>query len=239
MNILVCNDDGIDAYGIELLASKLIKYGNVYVISPDRPRSAASHSIVLHKPIMFSRVDKIPGAICYKTSGVPADCVRLAAGALDVKFDIVFSGCNNGLNLGTDIIYSGTVAGAREAVIQGIPGIAISTDADCFKIVENELDELLSLIFDKRLYSNDYVLNINFPVKGFEASKGFKLCRQGDKIFTCKYKLEDGLYRDESYPYIFDKNSDTDVYLADLGYITLVPLKIDQTNLEALKNLKL
>ncbi len=239
MNILVCNDDGIDAYGIELLASRLTKYGNVYVIAPDRPRSASSHSIVLHRPIELKRVEKIPGVICYKTSGVPADCVRLATGALDVKFDIVFSGCNNGLNLGTDIIYSGTVSVAREALIEGIPGVAISTDVSCFKIVEKELDPLLELIFNKRLYSKEYALNINFPVKGYSESTGTRVCKQGDKIFTSKYSRDGELYIDESYPYIFDKREDTDVYLADKGYITIVPLKVDQTNLEALEKIKL
>ena len=152
MNILVVNDDGIKAIGIKILATALLKHGNVYVVAPDRPRSAASHKVILHKPLSFEAVDEIDGAICYKTSGMPADCVRLATGILDVKFDLVFSGVNNGLNIGTDIIYSGTVAAAREANIEYIPAVAISTDFDSFDIVEKELDSVLELVFNKKLY---------------------------------------------------------------------------------------
>ena len=139
LNILVVNDDGIKGRGIHILASRLKKYGNVYVVSPDRGRSAASHKVILHKPLTFEKVDVIEGANCYQTSGMPADCVRLANIILDVDFDLVFSGVNDGLNLGTDIIYSGTCAGAREGVIEGIPGVAVSTDFKSFDIVEKEL----------------------------------------------------------------------------------------------------
>ena len=240
MNILVVNDDGIDAIGIEILAKALMKYGEVTIVSPDRGRSAASHSIVLHRPIEVTRVEKFNGITSYKISGVPADCVRVGIGLLDTKFDIVFSGVNNGLNLGTDILYSGTCAAAREGVIEGVAGVAISTDVDQFDIVLRELDSLLELVFNKRLYSKDYMLNINFPVKGYDKSLGYKLCRMGDKIFTtCFKELGNNLYMDKSYPSILDKNEGTDVYEADCGYITLVPVGIDQTNKEALEKLKL
>ena len=238
MNILVVNDDGINAIGIKILATALLKYGNVYVCAPDRGRSAASHSVILHKPMLAEKDYEIAGAECYKIDGMPADCVRLATSILNVKFDIVFSGINNGLNLGTDIIYSGTVAAAREALIEGIPGVAISTDLDSFDIVNNEIDSLLELIFKNKLYSNDYVLNINFPVKGFIESKGLSLAKQGIKIFNTKFDLaSDNMYNVSSEEEIHDTNPLTDVYLADQGYITLVPLKIDQTNYEVLQDL--
>ena len=121
-NILVVNDDGINAIGIKILATKLLKYGNVYVVSPDRGRSAASHKVILHKPLTFEHVDVIESAKCYQKSGMPADCVRLANIILDVDFDIVISGVNDGLNLGTDIIYSGTCAGAGAAGDDGEDG---------------------------------------------------------------------------------------------------------------------
>lgn len=239
MNILVVNDDGIKGKGIHILASRLLKYGNVYVVSPDRGRSAASHSVILNKPLTFEKVDEIEGATCYQTSGMPADCVRLATIILGVKFDVVFSGVNDGLNLGTDIIYSGTVAGAREAVIEGIPGVAISTDFKSFEIVEKELDGLLELVFNSKLYSNDYILNINFPVSKYTESKGIKVARQGDKIFTSIFtEIEKNLYDVVNEEEIHDKRTDTDVYLADEGYITLVPVQVDQTNYEGLNKLK-
>ncbi len=238
MNILVVNDDGINAIGIKILANKLLKYGNVYVVSPDRGRSAASHKVILHKPLTFEKVEVIEGATCYQTSGMPADCVRLANIILDVDFDIVISGVNDGLNLGTDIIYSGTCAGAREGVIEGIPGVAISTDFKAFDIVEKELDNVLELVFNNKLYSKDYVLNINFPISKFNESKGIKVARQGDKIFTSIFtEIDTNLYAVANEEEIHDQNEDTDVYLADNGYITLVPVKIDSTDYKSLEKL--
>ena len=239
MNILVVNDDGIKGRGIHILASRLKKYGNVYVVSPDRGRSAASHSVILTKPLTFEKVDEIDGVTCYQTSGMPADCVRLATIILDVDFDVVFSGVNDGLNLGTDIIYSGTCAGAREAVIEGIPGVAISTDFKSFDIVEKEIDNVLELVINKKLYSKEYVLNINFPISKFTESKGIKLAKQGDKIFTSIFsEIEPNLYSVVNEEEIHDKREDTDVYLADKGYVTLVPVQVDQTNYEGLNKLK-
>ena len=239
MNILVVNDDGIKGRGIHVLASRLKKYGNVYVVSPDRGRSAASHSVILTKPLTFEKVDEIDGVTCYQTSGMPADCVRLATIILDVDFDVVFSGVNDGLNLGTDIIYSGTCAGAREAVIEGIPGVAISTDFKSFDIVEKEIDNVLELVINKTLYSRNYILNINFPISKFTESKGIKLAKQGDKIFTSIFsEIEPNLYSVVNEEEIHDKREDTDVYLADQGYVTLVPVQVDQTNYEALNRLK-
>ena len=239
MNILVVNDDGIKGRGIHILASRLKKYGNVYVVSPDRGRSAASHSVILTKPLTFEKVDEIDGVTCYQTSGMPADCVRLATIILDVDFDVVFSGVNDGLNLGTDIIYSGTCAGAREAVIEGIPGVAISTDFKSFDIVEKEIDNVLELVINKTLYSRNYILNINFPISKFTESKGIKLAKQGDKIFTSIFsEIEPNLYSVVNEEEIHDKREDTDVYLADQGYVTLVPVQVDQTNYEALNRLK-
>ena len=238
MNILVVNDDGINAIGIKILATKLLKYGNIYVVSPDRGRSAASHKVILHKPLTFEKVDIIEGANCYQTSGMPADCVRLANIILDVDFDLVISGVNDGLNLGTDIIYSGTCAGAREGVIEGIPGVAVSTDFKSFDIVEKELDMVLDLVFSKKLYSKDYVLNINFPISKFNESKGIKVARQGDKIFTSIFtEIDTNLYAVANEEEIHDTKEDTDVYLADNGFITLVPVKVDSTDYKAIEKL--
>lgn len=230
MNILVVNDDGINAIGIKILATKLRRFGNIYVVAPNTGRSAASHSVVLNKPLLFEEVNVIEGVKCYQTSGMPADCVRLATIILGVKFDLVVSGVNDGLNLGTDIIYSGTCAGAREGVIEGIPGVAISTDFKSFDIVNKELDSVLDFVFEKKLYSKDYLLNINFPVGKYSESKGVKVARQGDKIFTSIFtEVEPNIYSVLNEEEIHDKREDTDVYLADMGYITLVPVGLDHT----------
>lgn len=239
MNILVVNDDGIDAVGIKKLAYALKKYGNVTVSAPDKGRSASSHSIILHDKLSYEYVGLKDGVNWYKTSGTPADCVRLAFDLIDTKFDVVFSGVNNGLNIGTDIIYSGTVAAAREANIEFVPAVAISTDFDSFDIVDRELDLVLEKIFNEKLYSKEYVLNVNFPTMKHTKSLGYKFCRQGIKNFKTKFvKDEDGLYRNTDSDIVYDKNIDTDVYLADEGFITFVPLKVEQTDYDKLIFLK-
>ena len=225
MNILVVNDDGVFHQGIKILAQNLMPYGNVYVVAPHRARSAASHSIVLTRPLSFERIDDIiEGAITYQIDGKPVDCVRLATSILDVKFDFVFSGINNGLNLGTDIIYSGTVAAAREGFIEGINSIAISCDRN-FNIVKNEIKDLIKYIFDNKLYSKDYVVNINFPTEEYNTSLGIKYTNQGIKRFKTEYeKNKDGKYIVKEDIITYDKCKDTDVYLASKGYITITYL---------------
>ena len=239
MNILVVNDDGIDAVGIRKLAIALKKYGNVIVCAPDTGRSAAGHSIVIHGSLSFDYVGAFDGIEWYKTSGTPADCVRLSMDLLDISFDVVFSGVNDGLNLGTDIIYSGTVSAAREANIEGVPAVALSTDYNSFSIVDQELDELLSYVFENQLYSSEFVLNINFPIGSFKESKGYRFCRQGIKNFKTSFsKTEEGRYLNGDSAIVYDENPDTDVYLASKGYITFVPLQIEQTKYDSLETLK-
>lgn len=238
MNILVVNDDGYDAIGIEILANALLKYGNVTVIAPDRGRSAASHSVILHSPLEF-KLQYVKNSIkYYSLSGMPSDCVRISS-VLNKKFDIVFSGINNGLNLGTDIIYSGTVAAAREAQIEGMCAVAISTDTNSFDIVNSSILELLDYVFENKLYSKSYVLNINYPTNKYKKHSGYRLATQGKKIFNTKFELmKDGMYHVSSEEEIHDDNDKTDVYLADLGYITFVPLKVEQVDDEAYKLLE-
>lgn len=233
LNILVTNDDGIYAEGIKILANALKKYGNVTVVAPMECRSAGSHSIHLKKPISFEKVDAIDGVECYGISGTTVDCVRLATSIFDNSFDVIFSGVNNGLNLGTDIIYSSTVAAAREGFIEGVAAVSISTDVGCFEIVEAELENLLDYIFDCHLFSNEYYLNINFPVKGKLKSEGVRIARQGIKRFKTTFeKNEDGLYFEAHNDITYDEDISTDVALAAMGYITMVPLVVDQTDEE-------
>lgn len=222
MNILVVNDDGINAEGIKILTEKLLKYGNVYVLAPDKERSAASHSINIVSPLLIEEVKPIvKGCKCYKTDGTPVDCVRLANGGLGLDFDIVFSGINYGLNIGTDIIYSGTCAAAREAYIEGLAAVAISCDRR-FDIVKEEIDDILNLIFNDKLYSKDYYLNINFPIHDYQRSKGIKFTKMGKKRFKTTYMKNDkGFYEVIKDEILYDVDLDTDAYLSLNGYTTI------------------
>lgn len=234
--ILVVNDDGIEAEGIRILSNALKKYGNVTVCAPDKGRSAASHSITIKESLKFEKIDKIEDVECYKINGTPADCVRVATSVLGNNFDLVFSGVNEGLNLGTDAIYSGTVAAAREAHIEYLPSIAISAPQESFSIVAKEIDQLLEKIFTEKLFSKEYTLNINFPTKEFKDSKGIVFARQGVKRFKTEYQeIKSKEFKGYKDTITYDKNVDTDVYLAYRGYITITPLKVDQTDYEMLK----
>ncbi|WP_448572563.1 5'/3'-nucleotidase SurE [Trichothermofontia sp.] len=131
MRLLISNDDGIFAMGIRILANTLAAAGHeVMVVCPDRERSATGHGLTLHKPIRAEIIESIfhPAVTAWACSGTPSDCVKLAIGALcDPLPDFVLSGINHGANLGTDILYSGTVSAAMEGVIEGdIPSIALS-----------------------------------------------------------------------------------------------------------------
>lgn len=234
MNFLLVNDDGYNALGINILKKHLKPYGNIYVIAPNVEKSGSSHSFSYCGPFYLTKVCENE----YTLNAFPVDCVRLST-VLDVKFDIVFSGINNGLNLGTDIIYSGTLGAAREALIQKIPSIAISTDRNSFEIVEKEIDDVLKLVFDNKLYSDEYILNINFPTSDFKKSVGYRVAKMGKKIFTTTFKKQNDYYESLFEKVEYDKDTETDVYLSLKGYTTIVPLKLNQTDEEKLETLKI
>ena len=128
MNILITNDDGINAEGIKILSEAISKIANTYVVAPDSQRSASGHGITLDKPILINDEFIAENIKAYSTSGTPADCVKVGIRAIlkDVEIDLVLSGINNGPNLGTDVIYSGTVAAAVEGLVENKPSIALS-----------------------------------------------------------------------------------------------------------------
>ena len=124
MNILLTNDDGFEAKGIRTLYKLLQKYGNVVIVAPDSPRSAGSASVTLDRPIQLVKVEEN----IFKCSGTPVDCVSLGLCVLNMDFDIVVSGCNNGLNISYDTMYSGTIGACLEAMIFQKPAIAFSSN---------------------------------------------------------------------------------------------------------------
>jgi len=239
MNILVVNDDGYKAEGIKILADKIKKYGNVYVMSPDKQQSGASHCITLHTYVKIHERDNFGESIkAWSIEGTPADCVIFALKYLKLDIDLVVSGINDGPNLGTDTIYSGTLAGATEASVHNIPSIAFSADFGNFEVTEREMDKVLEVIFDNKLYSTDYVLNVNFPMKEFEEVKGIKVTEQGVRLFSHDF-LEDG---DKIWAkgWWGDATNEphTDVYAFENGYISLCPMGISRAHSEGINRLK-
>ena len=165
MRILITNDDGIDAAGIRKLAQIAVKISDeVYIVAPSGQRSAVSHSITVAEALRIRRVPfSVEVKAAYSCSGMPADCVKVAVQAvLDRRPDVVISGINNGHNMGYDSVYSGTVAAAREAVYQGIKGIAVSTWREEHALVDRYLEEILRDAIDRKMLPHE-IWNINFP----------------------------------------------------------------------------
>lgn len=196
MKILISNDDGLLANGIRALIEALAPCHDVYVVAPDRERSAAGHSLTLHTPLRVEEVNAKYGAKrCWMTTGTPGDCVKLAINAIlekDELPDLVISGINHGPNLGADILYSGTVSCAMEGAMMGYPSMATSlasmnTDFEAFKVSAEFVADLLNKIDIKRIPPKT-ILNINVPGLEKEDIGGVAVTELGSRMFTDAYE---------------------------------------------------
>lgn len=193
--ILITNDDGIEASGIIRLAKAAKKYGEVWVVAPEKQRSAASHSITLNTYIdVYEHTFPVEGVKAYAITGTPGDCIRLGVlNILPKKPDIVLSGINYGYNAGTDVQYSATVGAAMEAVFQGVPAIAFSEGTDDGYMVTDEyLDDILAELIDTP-YVHREIVNVNFPYCKVEEVKGVLRDRINSAgcIYRDRYNLEE------------------------------------------------
>ena len=222
MRILVANDDGIESEGIKTLAKVLSKRHKVTIVAPDGNRSAFSHSLTISKNLIFKEVKVSDDFDAYTVSGTPADCVKFALHYFtDEKFDMVCSGINMGNNLGSDIMYSGTVAAAVEANFLGLKSIAFSnTGRKDFDFSANAA--VIEKIFDKvaELSSTEY------------ASIGIQ------KYSDSYVKNDDGTYRLVGEPVDTKQDENCDVVLSNKGYVTVTPVLYDRTDYAAMKNFK-
>lgn len=196
MKILISNDDGILSNGIRALIEALSPCHDVYVVAPDRERSAAGHSLTLHTPLRVEEVDAKYGAKrCWMTTGTPGDCVKLAINAIlneDEKPDLVISGINHGPNLGADILYSGTVSCAMEGAMMGYPSIATSlasmkNEPEDFVFAANFIAELLNKL-DRYKIPAHTILNINIPGLEKDDIAGIAITELGSRMFTDDYE---------------------------------------------------
>ncbi|WP_017298479.1 5'/3'-nucleotidase SurE [Nodosilinea nodulosa] len=194
MNILVSNDDGIFALGIRTLATALAVAGHqVTVVCPDRERSATGHGLTMHKPIRAEIIESVfrDDILAWSCSGTPADCVKLALGALmATPPDVVVSGINHGANLGTDVVYSGTVSAAMEGVMEGIPAIAVSLTSFTQGSFAPAADFICDLLADRDRFplAAPMLLNINVPAVAAAEIKGAKITRQGIRRYFDQFE---------------------------------------------------
>ena len=236
MRILVTNDDGINSNGLEILVKFAQKFGDVICIAPKEEQSGKSHCIVIKEPFTVEKCDDIvDGVSTYVVDSTPADCVRIAKYFLLEEFDVVFSGINNGYNLGEDILYSGTVGAASEAILCGKKAIAFSTKRNCFNNITDELEKIYKIIEEKQLLEVHDFWNINIC----DNPLGVKYTSQGVTNFDAYYEqLENSYVLSKGGPDLSkDLNLDTDVNAIYHNYISISPLTVDRTNYNILKNL--
>ncbi len=235
MRILVTNDDGIRAPGLEILARWAQKLGTVTVVAPKVEQSAKSHSINIHTPFEAIKVKALAGIDCYSVDSAPADCVRFAHDGLNMNFDLVLSGINKGLNLGGDIAYSGTDAAIFEAAYYKCHAIAFSTIPETFEWARESLDYCWQHIIENKYLDYNLLYNVNIPA-GY---KGILLTRQGNAYYRDTFKeVEPGHFIACGYStYKGTMNLDEDLDAVMNGYISMTPLTIERTAMDAFNRL--
>jgi 5'-nucleotidase len=242
MRILVTNDDGYLALGISTLRGAAAAHGDVEVVAPDREQSATSHSLTMHHPLRVRSVRDVR-----VVDGTPTDCVILAVGELlEQRPDYVFSGINHGANLGDDVLYSGTVAGAMEATLLGIPAIALSytgRDPEAIEGWGTAVSELLGQIVGRETFPKDTLLNVNIPPIDPSALRGVRVTRLGRRVY------EGSLMRahdpsGKEYFWIGGGQTtwwgdiDSDFRAIEDGFISVTPLHLDLTNFDLLQDIR-
>ena len=242
MQILVSNDDGVNAPGLHALVKALQEVGEVFVVAPDRNRSGASNSLTLVNPLRLQTLDN--GHV--SVAGTPTDCVHIALTGLwpDKKFDIVVSGINAGANLGDDVLYSGTVAAAMEGRILGLPAIAISlvsNDSTNFAAAAKTAKNLVERIIKDPLPAST-ILNVNVPDIPYEEVSGFEVVRLGTRhvaegVINAIDPRGAPIYWIGAAGEEEDAGPGTDFHAIKNSKISITPLRIDMTHYTAFEQL--
>jgi len=250
MHFLVTNDDGVFAPGLLVLAHQIRQLGKVTIVAPDRNWSASGHVKTLKRPLRVKQVQLSDGTLAYASDGAPSDCVALPVlGLLDEPIDLVVSGINPNANLGHDATYSGTVTAAMEAAISGLPGVAVSLDAPEYHsgpLDYSSAARVARLVVEEampRQFPEYVLLNVNVPYLPFDQIKGFKVTRQGLRVYR------DALIRREDprgRPYYWIGGDaptgvveeGTDIGVLSAGYVSVTPLSLDLTAYDCLEHVR-
>ncbi|WP_027363683.1 5'/3'-nucleotidase SurE [Desulfotruncus alcoholivorax] len=241
MRILISNDDGINAPGLLKLKQALDPLGEVLVVAPDRERSGTGHGITVHKPLRPKQISFSDGTTGWSVNGTPADCVKLGIEALmDDTPDIVISGINWGANLGTDVLYSGTVSAAIEGIINGIPSVAISLatyENKDFESAARFAARVVPVITENKFQRGCSLININVPPG---SPKGVKVTRLGNRryenVFHKRIDPRGGVYYwmagepKDMTPERPKFDADIDFDAVNNGFISITPLHFDLTD---------
>jgi 5'-nucleotidase len=249
MNILVTNDDGITAPGLLTLAQAMRDLGQVTVLAPDKNWSGSGHVKTLNRPLRVKKIKLADGTNALASDGAPSDCVALAIlGIVTGDIDIVVSGINPLPNIGHDVTYSGTVTAAMEAVIWGVPGVAISLDSEDNHLSKLDYStagwvaqEIVTAVKDHGIPSG-ILLNINVPNLPADQLKGFRTTRQGMRVY--RDRLDERIDpRGKPYYWIGGDSpsrlleNGTDVGALSEGFVSITPLQLDLTAYTAIQGL--
>lgn len=245
MKILVCNDDGINSEGIIALALMLYKKGHdITVVAPNGNRSSYSHHVNFYTNVTVNKADFPVGdgnIKAYALSGTPADCAVYGLRGLDEKFDLVCSGINIGSNLGTEVLYSGTVAACEEGAVLGVPSVAFSYAGHGARTADyRKISEICGKILDKFLpfLGGDFVLNVNIPSEDAAAER-YKIVPLGERMYSNEHEwVNDNTYVLTGSPLPAQNPEDSDVVAFESGFISVTPITVDRTHKSALTALK-
>jgi 5'-nucleotidase len=243
LKIVITNDDGVHAYGLELLADVCRGVGDVSIVAPDREQSGASRSVTLHRPLRPVQRN----GNTYQVDGTPTDCVLLALGSLLPELpDFIFSGINHGPNLGEDVLYSGTVAGAMEGIAVGVPGIALSLAGRHGEMLKGDrvwIEKLVSEIVKIEDFPAGMLLNINIPPIPGEQIKGTRITTLGKRTYTgALVDSEDRWGRSVHWigggKLSWSGGDDCDFKAINDGFISITPLHTDLTDYARLNEVR-
>lgn len=244
--ILLTNDDGIYSKGIYALWEAMCEIGEVTVLAPNTEKSAVGHAVTISDPIRIEPCSRYGSFEGYAVNGTPADCVKIAIGSfLDKKPNIIVSGINAGSNMGTNILYSGTVSAAAEGTMLGVPSIAFSLNT--FNTDNYDLSKEVAIKMTKNVLNHGLptgtLLNVNIPKCEISECQGYKVTSQGDEYFLDDLeKREDP--RGRFYYWMSGKivNNDTsneqDGYAIANNWVSVTPIQYKLTNHKFIDDLK-
>ena len=243
LTILLSNDDGYGAPGLEALIAALSPAGDVYVAAPAHNQSGKGHSVTNNQFLYVDAKPQSDGRTFYAIDATPATCVRLGLDELmPRKPDVVISGINYGENLGLTVYYSGTLGAAREAAMSGIPSIAVSmrgNDPSDYKAAAEYTRVLLDKLHQKNLLKPGLFLNLNFPSGRAKGIRIVQLSQVKDReVYKRHTDAEGHLYFEQSWESTEETDERTDVWAFEHGFITLTPMTLDTTDVKSLNSLR-
>lgn len=237
MKILITNDDSISSEVLEPLAKWAKQFGEVTVIVPKYEQSAKSHCIEIRKAFEVKETSFSDADIkVYTVDSSPADCVRFAVEGMKETFDLVISGINRGFNLGTNVLYSGTLGAVFEAATLGLPAIALSTEPGRFDEAMEALDEIKEFFVRHDLMKKNNLYNVNIPAN----HKGIRITRMGERFFVDEFLPQGNDMYLPTYKETPEEFGDKsiDIYANISGYISVTPVTFDRTNMPVFEELR-